>query len=268
MLLRLSAATFAIAALLALPCASQAQQGRDVYRLPMPQAPQMIGQEMGRAQPGVAASSPVGFGPGKGDIFAGIGYQHSTGLDGDSDGAISVGGGFFNPRETVGLEVVLTSLSTVRSGFGSRMVAGAKLHKAFAGQTGVGVGVEGIKVNGDEFDTDPSIFAAVTHVRTLRQANTFNQLTANLGVGTGRFQAASDFAAGESGVGIFISGALRLNWASALILDYTGAQLNTAFSFTPSRTIPFVITPVLNDITGESGKAGRFALAAGMSWKY
>ena len=267
MMLRLSASALAIAVLLALPGASQAQ-GRDIYRLPMPQPPQMIGQEMGRAQPGVAASSPVGFGPGKGDIFAGLGYQASTGTTGESDGALSVGGGFFNPRETVGLEVVLTSLSTVRSGFASRMVGSVKLHKAFAGQSGVGLGVEGIKINGEEFDTEPSIYLAATHVRTLRQANTFNQLTANIGVGNGRFQSAEDFSNGESGVGVFISGALRLNRVSALILDYTGAQLNTAFSFTPSRSLPLVITPSLNDVTGTSGSAARFALAAGMSWKY
>lgn len=264
MLLRSSAPVLALAVSLALPGALQAQ-GRDVYKLPMPQA--VAGAEMGRAQPGVASSSPIGYGPSAGDVFVGVGYQAKTGTFGDQDGAVSVGGGFFNPNETVGLEVVVTSLSTVRSGFGSRMVGGAKVHRNLNG-FGVGVGIEGIKINGDEFDTDPSFFLAATTVRPIRDAATFNQAVLNLGVGNGRFQPGTDFAAGEKGIGVFASAALRVNSFSSAILDYTGAQLNMAMSFTPFKDLPFVITPALNDVTGEIGSAARPSIGAGMSWKY
>jgi hypothetical protein len=250
--------------MLALPGATQAQ-GRDVYKLPMPM--QMAGASMGRAQPGVAASSPIGFGPSRGDIFAGLGYQTKTGTSGEQDGALSVGGGFFNPNETVGLEVVLTSLSTIRSGFGSRMVAGAKVHK-IVNDFGIGLGIEGLKLNGDEFDTDPSIYVAATTVRPVRDAETFNQATFNLGLGNGRFQSAEDFSSGETGIGVFASAALRMNYFSTAIVDYTGAQVNLALSFSPLQNVPLVITPALNDVTGASGSAARLSLGVGMSWKY
>jgi hypothetical protein len=264
MLLRSSAPVLALAVSLALPGALQAQ-GRDVYKLPMPQV--AAGAQMGRAQPGVAASSPIGYGPSAGDVFVGAGYQARTGTFGDQDGAVSVGGGFFNPNETVGLEVVLTSLSTVRSGFGSRMVASAKVHKTI-NNFGIGLGMEGVKINGDEFDTDPSFFLAATTVAPIREAATFNQAVLNIGLGNGRFQTAENFASGESGIGIFASAALRVNSFSSAILDYTGAQLNMALSFVPFAGLPFVITPSLNDVTGAIGSAARPAIGAGMSWKY
>ena len=267
MLHRSSAAFLALVVSLAVPSASHAQS-RDVYKLPMPRPAEMAGVVTGRAQPGVAASSPIGFGPSKGDFFAGVGYQNKTTIGTESDGTVSAGIGFFNPSEIVGLEVVVTSLSTVRSGFGSRMVGALKVHKALPGNIGVGVGLEGIKINGEN-DTDPSYYIAATHVRNLRgDAPTFNQVTLNLGLGNGRFQSAADFLAGGSGVGVFGSGALRLNAFSSAIVDYTGAQTNIAFSFTPSKTLPFVITPSFNDVFGSAGPKGRFALGAGFSWKY
>lgn len=269
MQLRSSASLVALALTLALPAALQAQ-GRDVYKLPVP-SQTMMGSEMGRAQPGVAASSPIGFGPSQGDIFAGLGYQAKTGTVGAQDGVISVGGGFFNPNEAVGLEVVLTSLSTVRSGFGSRLVGGAKLHKTLQagfGPVGIGAGIEGLYLNGNEFDTDPSLFVAATTVQQIADRPMFNSATFNVGFGNGRFQAAKDFAAGETGIGFFVSSSLRVNEWSSAILDYTGAQLNMAFSFTPLKNMPLVVTPSINDVTGEAGTKGRLGLAAGMSWKY
>jgi hypothetical protein len=268
MLLRSSAAFLALAATLAIPSESQAQ-GRDALRLPMPAAPDMS-QMTGRAQPGVAASSPVGFGPSKGDIFAGFGYQSATSAGSESDGTISAGMGFLDPTDMVGIELVLTSLSTVRSGFGSRMTAGLKVHKAFAGNVGVGLGIEGLKINGDN-DTDPAIYVAATKVMPIRVGmSTFNQVTLNFGIGNGRFQPIEDFAAGESGMGVFAGGALKINHFSSFIVDYGGAGLNIAASFTPLQNLPLVITPSFSDVTGvaPNGKAGRFALGAGFSWKY
>lgn len=263
MRLRSSATFLALAAMLALPGVLQAQN-LDVYLLP---EPTMAGNQMGRAQPGVAASSPMGFGPSRGDIFAGFGYQAKAAGTDKQDGAISVGGGFFDPNELVGLEVVLTSLSTVRSGFGSRMVGGLKAHKNVNGW-GLGLGVEGLFLNGNDFDTEPSVYLAGTRVLNVRDAATFNRATINLGLGNGRFQSASDFAAGETGIGFFLSSSIQVNEWSSAIVDYTGAQVNLALSFVPFAKLPLVITPSMNDITGEAGDKARLALGAGMSWKY
>jgi len=262
MRLRSSATFLALAAMLALPGVLQAQN-LDVYLLP---EPTMAGQQMGRAQPGVAASSPMGFGPSRGDIFAGFGYQAKN-TAGAQDGALSVGGGFLDPNEMVGIEVVLTSLSTIRSGFGSRMVGGVKAHKNVNGW-GLGLGVEGLFLNGNDFDTEPSIYLAGTRVLNVREAATFNRATVNFGLGNGRFQSAENFAAGETGIGFFLSSSIQVNEWSSAILDYTGAQVNLALSFVPFAKLPLVITPSMNDITGEAGDKARLSLGAGMSWKY
>ena len=267
MQLRLSAPLVALAVMAALPGVAQAQ-GRDVYKLPMPQAPIPTSATMGRAQPGVAASSPLGYGPGRGDAFAGFGYQNTTATGGNSDGAATVGLGLLSNAETVGVELTLTSLSTVRSGFGSRMVGGMKFHKLVGNGLGLGVGIEGLRISGDEFDTRESIFLAMTQVRTLRAASTFNQVTLNGGVGTGRFQSNDAFVDGKKGVGVFVSAGLRVNEYANAILDYTGAQLNAGLSFSPFANLPLVISPTINDVTGAAGQAGRLAIAAGLSWKY
>jgi hypothetical protein len=263
MRLRSSATFLALAVSLALPGALSAQS-RDVYLIPEMTD---VSSTMGRAQPGVAASSPVGFGPSRGDIFAGFGYQVKAPGTGAQDGALSVGGGFLNPNETVGIEAVLTSLSTIRGGFGSRLVGALKVHKVVNGW-GLGLGYEGIYLNGNEFDTKPSVYFAGTRVLQVREAPTFNSATINLGIGNGRFQSASDFAAGETGIGFFLSSSIQINAWSSAIIDYTGAQTNLALSFVPFKTLPIVITPSMNDITGEAGDKARLALGAGMSWKY
>jgi hypothetical protein len=258
-------ALFALGALLALPLAVQAQ-GREAYLLPEPAPP--IPASTGRAQPGVAASSPLGFGPSKGDVFTGVGYQHKSSL-GSADGTVSGGMGFLDPREMVGLEVVLTSASTVRSGFGSRMMGAFKVHKTLANGTGVALGYEGFKLWGDEFDVDASVYLAATRQFTLRNnATTFNSATLNAGIGNGRFQTFEAVQDGENGMGIFFSAGVRMTEATGLILDYTGGLTNFGFSFTPSATLPLIVTPSLNDLGGVAGPAGRIALGVGFSWKY
>lgn len=267
MQLRSSASLVMLAVLAALPSAVQAQ-GREVDRLPVPTPPAPVAAAMGRAQPGVASSSPLGFGASRNDAFAGVGYQNRIPNGADADGAVSVGVGLLSPDEIVGLEFVVTSLSTVRSGFGSRMVGGLKAHKRLANGVGIGLGMEGFRLAGDEFDTKDSYYVVATQVRSLREAATFNQLTINGGLGTGRFQSASSFASGKSSIGVFASAGLRVNEYANAILDFTGAQLNAALSFTPSAKYPIVITPALNDLTGAAGDAGRLSIGAGLSWKY
>lgn len=257
-------ALLALAASLALPSAVLAQ-GRDVYLLPVPST-QMLGQTMGRAQPGVSSSSPVGFGPARGDIFAGFGYQNKAAGTGESDGSLSVGGGFFDPNKTVGVEVVLTSLSTIRGGFGQRMAVAAKAHKIVRGW-GLGVGLSNVQLTGDT-DAEASVYAAATRTFNVRPGPYFNAGSINIGVGNGAFRFAQDQIDDKSGLGIFLSSSLRINSWSSAILDYNAGMTNMALSFAPLKNMPLVITPAINDLTGEFGDKARLSLGAGMSWKY
>ncbi len=261
-------AAFALILAFAMPSALVAQDA--MPPLPTLEVPtvEWADARMGRAQPGVAASSPVGFGPNQGDIFAGLGYQASTGVNGDQDGALSLGAGFLNGNDIVGIEAVLTSLSTLRSGFGSRMVGAVKVHKTVQ-NWGLGLGVEGFYLNGNDFDTKPSVYVAATrNFQVNPSSEYFTSGTINFGLGNGRFQQIEDFRDGENGVWFFASSSIRINYFSSAIIDYTGSQVNLALSFSPLKKIPLVITPSLNDVGGSVGDRARLALGAGMSWKY
>lgn len=257
-------ALFALAVTLALPSALLAQ-GRDVYLLPVP-TPEMLGAMMGRSQPGVSSSSPVGFGPKQGDVFAGFGYQVEAPGTGKSDGSLSVGGGFFDPSKIAGLEVVLTSLSTIRGGFGERMSVSLKGHKVVKGW-GLGLGLANVELSGGT-DADPSIYAAATRTFRVRPGPYFNSGSINFGIGNGNFRFADAIEKDESGVGIFLSSSIRVNAWSSAILDFNGGATSLALSFAPLKNLPLVVTPAINDITGEFGDKARLSLGAGMSWKY
>lgn len=258
-------ALFALAVSLALPSAVLAQ-GRSAYLLPE-LTPEQLANVFGRAQPGIASSSPVGFGPNRGDIFAGAGFQAKAPGTNESDGSLSVGGGFFNANEVAGLEVVLTSLSTFRGGFGSRMAASAKVHKIVSGW-GVGLGVSNIQLNG-ETDADPSVYAAATRTFGVNTTGRyFRSGSLNVGLGNGVFRFADDQIADKSGVGVFLSSSVQVNRWSSAIIDYSAGSTNLALSFAPLRSMPLVVTASMSDLTGEYGERARLGLGAGMSWKY
>ncbi len=242
------------AALLAFP-SIVASQGRESWLLPMPTA---IGADMGRAQPGVTASSPLGFGPSAGNYFVGVGYQNSTRYGGDPDGSLSFGAGFFDAKK-VALEVVVASASTIRSGFTERMYGAFKAHRTLSNGVGIGLGVEGISLAG-EATVDPSYYAAVSTVTDVAG----KMVTLNGGIGTTRF--APEDVADQSGVGVFASAAIRVMPTMSMIADYSGQDLNLGLSFAPFRSLPITISPALVDVLGMAGDGMRMTLGVGMSF--
>jgi len=261
-----SRTTFAsLIALLALPGALVAQ-GREVYKLPIPAA---IGAETGRAQPGVTAASPIGFGPKSGDFFAGFGYQNSTRFGGGNDGSVSVGAGLGDPSK-FGFEFVAVSASTVRSGFFDRMLGAAKVHRTLANGVGVAAGMEGVSLTG-ESSGDPSLYVVATKVQEIGTGANFNSVTWNAGLGTKRFAPASD-AEQQGGVGLFASAAIKANATTSLIADYTGQDLNLGLSFAPFRDLPVTISPAIVDVLGRSkdvnGNTSGARMTLGIGFSY
>lgn len=256
--------SLALASLVAMPVLLAAQS-RDVFLLPVPSA-EMLGATMGRSQPGVSASSPVGFGPQAGDAFAGFGYQSKAPGTGKSDGSLSVGGGFFDPNKTAGLEVVLTSLSTIRGGFGERLAVAVKAHKVIQGW-GVGVGLSNVQLRGDT-DADASLYAAATKTFRVLPGSYFTAGSINFGLGTGSFRSAQNQIDDSGVLGIFFSSSIRVNRWSSAIFDFNAGMTNLALSFAPLPNLPLVITPSMSDLTGEFGSKGRLGLGAGLSWNY
>jgi len=265
-----SRSTFAsLLALLALPGALIAQ-GREVYKLPVPAA---VGSETGRAQPGVTAASPIGYGPRAGDFFVGVGFQNTTRFGGASDGSLSLGTGLGDASKLAGVEVVVTSASTVRSGFFDRVYGAVKVHRTLGSGVGLAAGVEGLSLSG-EGTFDPSLYAAATKVQQIGSGPYFSSVTWNAGVGTKRFALASD--PNEEGeVGVFASAAIRATASSSMIADFTGQDLNLGLSFAPFPNLPLTISPAIVDVlgrvkrttaTGTESSGARLALGIGFSY--
>jgi hypothetical protein len=256
------------------PMVVQAQSKEDMA-LPVPASEAALGGRFGRSSPGVSASSPLAFGPNWRDVFAGIGYQSETRYGGDDDASASFGMGLGDNQRAIGLEVVVTSLSTVRTGLFERTLVGFKAHRQLPMNAAIAVGVEGIKLNGDNFETDASVYGVISKVAALRAGGDletpFSVVTLNAGLGNGRFCAedlkeASGLA--DCGVNFFGSVGLRANQYIGLIGDWTGQDLNLGVSLALLKQFPLVITAAMADVTGSAGDKARFTLGAGVGLRF
>ena len=256
------------------PMVVQAQSKEDMA-LPVPASEAALGGRFGRSSPGVSASSPLAFGPNFRDLFAGIGYQATTRYTDSDDASASFGLGLGDSRNAIGLEVVITSLSTVRTGLFERTAVGFKAHRSLPRNSAIAVGLEGVKLNGDNFETTESVYAVISKVAVLRDggniATPFSIVTLNAGLGNGRF-CAEDLKEADGladcGVNFFGSVGLRANEYIGLIGDWTGQDLNAGVSLALFKQFPLVITAALADVTGSAGDKARFTLGAGVGLRF
>jgi hypothetical protein len=241
-------------------------QNRSGLLLPLPTSA-ATGAATGRAQPGVSTSSPLGFGPNFGDVFVGAGYQARARNTENDDGSASFGFGLGDSRRYVGLEVVVTSLSTVNEGFFKRTAAGFKVHHNLTSSSAIGAGVEGVMLNGST-DSKETYYVALSKYAQLGSGQMLNGVMLNVGAGNGRFQSEDDFLAGKNDWNVFASAGLRVtSWLGA-IADWTGQDLNLGASLVPVKQWPIVITPAVADVTQRAGDGARFTVGFGASWHF
>lgn len=233
----------------------------------------------GQSAPGVSTASPLAFGPNWGDVFFGVGYQAETRNDGGDDGSVSGGFGLGNAKDAIGLEVVLVSASTVRSGFFERTMMSLKAHKLLPNNSGIAVGVEAIELSGNS-GGKATWFAAASRVVPVRNggdpSTPFSQATLNIGMGNGRFCQAEKKTSGattyfltkDCAASVFASIGLRANQYIGLIADYTGQDINLGVSLAPFPKFPIVITPALVDVAGTANDKPRFTLGAGIGMHF
>lgn len=221
-----------------------------------------------RGQPGSSAGSTGAFGAEWGDVFFGAGYQSRARFTSVNDGSVAGGFGLGNPTQYVGLEVGITSYSTVREGFGKNGSVSLKLHRILPGYYGVAVGVENVG-NWGTTDGGSSTYAVVSHNYQFRDDATafLGSLAWNVGAGNNRYLRQSTLAAGNTGINPFASGGLRLHEQAALVLDWTGQDLTSVISFVPIRSAPLVISAGWADLTHSAGDGARFIVSAGMGFK-
>jgi hypothetical protein len=270
-----------IAAVLGVAMASSAlAQGDDARERLLIKEDAGLGSEVGhfpRGAPGTSTGSPIAFGANWGDVYAGASIQAPIRYSNATDGALTVGMGFADATDIVGIDVGLTALSTVRSGVGNRMGLSAKVDKIFGDNWGVAVGVANIYLNNKPVDGNASVYGVVSKVFGLEGSfmSDFKALTLSVGAGNEDFRLEKDVRAGNKTVAAFGSAALRIWDQLSLIVDWPGQDLDVGLSIVPFKDFPLVLTPAIVDVTGSAGTyqmpqvvRARFTLGVGMVFKF
>ncbi|HEX8695056.1 MAG TPA: hypothetical protein VF746_21775 [Longimicrobium sp.] len=238
---------------------------------PPPPAPRLSAQEWRErlrldtpverivALPAASISSPTAFGVDFGQAYVSVGYQGRTRFTDQDDAAVTAGLGLGDRNRYAGLELTLSSYSTIRGGgpFETGGV-GLKLHRAVGPWTGVAVGVENLASWGGS-DAGRSAYAVGTHVfRLADPGDPFSALAATLGVGNGRFRSEDDVFADEETVNVFGALGLQVLEQVSLVGDWNGQDLFAAVSIAPLRHVPLVINLGAADLTETAGDGPRF----------
>ena len=246
---------------------------RASYILPFPSAV-TVGPDIARSSPGSSSGTPTAYGSEWGDVFVGAGFQNRMRYVSDTlplrqraDGAVVVGFGLGNPRKAVGIELALTSFSTVRSGFFHHSSVSFKIHRALPGNFAVAYGWEDwLRTKG--LDGGSSMYGVVSSYIQTREnsASPFGSITLSAGVGGGRFQTEKAIVAMKHGVNAFGSVGLRVMSPMSLIADWTGQDLTLGASIVPFARIPLFVPPAFADVTGLAGDGARFVMGVGLDF--
>ncbi len=236
-----------------------------------------LAANVSRVAPGNSSSSPSAFGASLGEAFVGASYQNQERGSTLDDGAVVAGFGLGDPNDYVGLELAVTSFSTVRSGFGKRGGLSVKLDRVLPHQWGVAVGYEDAATWGAT-DGGQSAYAVVSKVQTLTDNPTgfLGSITMNVGLGNGRFRnfpmttlpsGQVVFGKPRSNIGAFASAGLRLLPSTSFIADWGGQDLTVGLSIAPFPSFPLVLTPAMADVMQRANTTARFILGVGLGFR-
>lgn len=212
------------------------------------------------ALPAASIANPTAFGVDFRQGYVGVSYQARTRFTDIDDAALLAGIGLGDRDRLVGVELTLSSYSTLRGGGPLETGGvGVKVHRALGARSGIAAGVENAFSWGGS-DAGRSGYVVGTHVlfRTDAPSTTLNALALSLGVGNGRFRSEDDVIAGNEGVNVFASAGLQVIEPAALVLDWTGQDLYAGVSVTPIRHQPLVVNLAFADLTRSAGDGPRF----------
>ena len=238
------------------------------YTLSIPQTVQ-IEQIPFWISPGSSSGTPTAYGAEFGDVFFGAGYQARTRYTRHVDGDAYIGLGLGNPRDYLGIELCVTSFTTVRHGFFRQSSFSFKIHRDLPGNFAIAYGWEDA-IHSSGTDGGSSMYGVLTSSIPLRDdPDAFlSRLTLSGGFGNGRFQSERAFSADRHGVNGFGSIGLRVFKPIALLADWTGQDLTLGASVVPFRRIPLFITPAYADVTGSAGDGARFVMGVGIDFSF
>jgi hypothetical protein len=269
-----------IAAVIGIAAASTARAQDDARaRLLIPDVAGLSTQvgHFPRGAPGSSTGAPIAFGANWGDVYVGAGLQTPARFSGTQDGALVAGMGFFDASDVVGLDMSLTSFSTIHSGLFHRMGLGLKAHKLLDDNWGIALGIDDIYLSNQPANTHASVYGVVSKVMGLDGTwlSDFESVTFSAGLGNEGFRLEPDIRDNHNTIGAFGSVALRMFDQLSLIMDWPGQDLDIGVSVVPFADFPLVITPGVADITGSAGTfataysvRSRFTLGVGMAFRF
>ncbi|MGB3299319.1 MAG: hypothetical protein WBA76_13700 [Phormidesmis sp.] len=222
-----------------------------------------------RAIPSSSFLTPTAYGASWRQAYVGLALA-TEGDRSKADGSASLGVGFGDPIENVGLEVSVDIISL--DGFAEDGIAGFKLHKIFpkADNLAVALGWSNPIKWGSAKERDNLFYGVVTKKFDL-QPNKSNPLplTASLGISSGdAFRGSSTPESDSDGsVDVFGSLGLRIIPEVSLITSWTGDALGIAASAAPFNQ-PFIFTLGASDVTGSTAEGTRFNGSVGYSFSF
>jgi hypothetical protein len=219
--------------------------------------------------PVASIQSPTAFGAEYGDVFAGAAFQKRTRFTRTKDAMVAVGAGLGNRSRTVGVELTLTSFSTLRQGFGTNGSISIKAHRIIAPATAVAVGYENA-VRWGVPDGGQSLYAVGSTFLPLRSnaASSFGGIGINFGVANGRFRSEHDVDSHTPNANIFGTLTTRVTSQALLIADWAGQDLAVATAIQPLQRVPVVVTIGAADVLHRAGDGARFIAGAGAVWRW
>jgi hypothetical protein len=219
--------------------------------------------------PGSSSGTPTAYGAEFGDVFLGASYQRRTRYTRHVDGDAYLGLGLGNPRDYIGIELNLTSFTTVRHGFFTESAFSFKIHRDLPGNFAIAYGWEDA-IHSSGTDGGNSMYGVLTESIPIRDDpdSFLSRVTLSAGVGNGRFQSERAFNENRHGVNGFGSVGVRVFTPLALIADWTGQDLMLGASVVPFRRIPLFITPAYADVTGSAGDGARFVVGFGIDFTF
>ncbi len=224
--------------------------------------------EFSLSSPAYTIVNPAGYGAGFGTAYFAAGGVFERRDRDDGQAGLGAGFGLGDPSRYFGLDLSVV-LADVEEGLGGFNL---KFHRNLIINDQLGwaaaVGWEDFATFGD-ISRDSSVYGSTTLVLKLSPelSSTFSRLALTVGVGGGRFRTEDDILEGESSVGVFGSGALRVTRAVSVIGEWTGQDFAAGLSFAPFSEVNLYVTPALRDIAG-AGDNVKFSLSAGLSFSF
>lgn len=225
--------------------------------------------------PPMSFGTPSGYGANASQAFVGYSYSVDQNHSIRNDGSITMGAGFGDSINSVGLEVDVDLNGISNNGgenFGDAGTVGFKIHKVIPNSNGLGIaaGWATAKDWGVAKDAEETIYVAGTKgFELLPNCEGSNTLPVEftLGFGSGAYRKLDDFKTGDNHPSMFGSAGIQLIPELSFATSWTGNSLNAGFGITPFY-FPVSLSVGYTDVTDKTVTGRAYNFNIGYSFNY